>query len=202
MAARLSCVLGFAPHSGWAAAVVLAGSAAAPRVLARERIEMAEPRLAGASQPYHQLEGLPLAEARRRLSSYEASAETLAREGLRALAARASAAGAEACAAGILEASGRSGATLETILGSHALIHTADGNHFRTALARGCEALGLPVTRVPQRELITRAATVFGKTPDEIGAALSGLGRGLGAPWGADQKAAALLAWLLLAAGG
>jgi hypothetical protein len=181
---------------------MLAGSATAPRVLARERIEMAEPRLAGSRQPYHQLEGLPLAEARRRLPRYEASAEALAREGLDALAARARAAGADARAAGILEASGRAGATLEVILASHALIHAADGNHFRAALTRGCQALGLPVTRVPQRELTGRAAAALGKTPDEMGTAVSGLGRGLGAPWGADQKGAALLAWLLLATGG
>jgi len=35
-------------------------------------------------------------------------------------------------------------------------------------------------------------------SPDEISATLAALGRGLGAPWGADQKSAALLAWLLL----
>ena len=40
-----------------------------------------------------------------------------------------------------------------------------------------------------------------GNTPasaNELSATLTALGRGLGAPWGADQKSAALLAWLLL----
>ena len=32
-----AAVLGIAPHSGWAAAVLLAGTPAAPRVILRER---------------------------------------------------------------------------------------------------------------------------------------------------------------------
>ena len=90
------------------------------------------------------------------------------------------------------------GATLEATLASHALIHTADGNHFRDALGHGCEALGLPVTRVTHKDLTARASVTLGKSPQALAATLATLGRGLGAPWGADQKAAALLAWLLL----
>jgi len=180
---------------------MLGGTGDAPRLLARERIEMAEAGVKGSKQPYHEVEGLALPEARRRLAHLEASAGRLAGNALRALTASASSAGAEVRAAGILDASGRSGASLEAILSSHALIHAADGNHFRTALAQQCEALGLTVTRIPQRELAARAQGALGKTPQQLAATVAALGQGLGAPWGADQKAATLLAWMLLASG-
>jgi hypothetical protein len=194
-----SCVLGFVPHSGWAAVVMLAGPAAAPRVLARERLVLSEPGLQGSKQPYHALAGVPLPEAQRQLERFEASATRLAVSALDVLLLRARADGMQLRAGGILDSSGRGGGTLAAILASHALIHSADGNHFRAALARGCEAHGLRVTRVAQRDLPARAAAVLRGTPQQLAQAVAGLATGLGAPWGADQKSAALLAWLLLA---
>jgi hypothetical protein len=194
-------VLGIAPHSGWAAAVLLAGTPAEPRVILRERLELTEARLAGSKQPYHALEGLPLAQAQRQLARFCTSASGLAEGALRALLARAQAAGVEPHGAGILDSAGRGGATLAAILASHALIHTADGNHFRAALAQACQALGLRVARIPQRELTGRAAAVLRRSPEQLAATVRELGRGMGSPWGADQKDAALLAWLLLAGG-
>jgi len=194
MAGAGAGALGLAPHSGWAAAVVLGGTRSAPAVLARERLELADERLAGARAPYHAMEPLPLARAAEARRRYEASARALADRSLRALFARS----APVRAAGILDSSGRSGADLAAILASHALIHTADGQHFRAALAAALEGLAVPVTRVPQRELAARAARALGRDEADLSERVAALGRGLGAPWGADQKAAALLAWLLL----
>jgi hypothetical protein len=179
--------------------VVLGGSAAAPRVLLRERLEMTDDALAGAKQPYHTIEALPPGEARRQLTLFETSAGSLARIALQALAERVRAQGGKLRAAGILDSAGRSGDALAAILASHALIHTADGNHFRAALAEACAGLELPVTRVPQRALLADASQGLGRPPGELTAAVAALGRGLGSPWGVDQKGAALLAWLLLA---
>lgn len=198
MSAQPPCVLGIAPHCGWAAVVIVGGTAAAPRVLLRERVELADARLPGSKQPYHDIEGLALPAARARLALFEESANQLALGALRTVTAAARGIGAEARAAGILASCGRGGATLEAILSSHALIHTADGNHFRDALGRGCEALELAVTRVTPKALPVRAAVTLRKSPHALAATLATLGRRLGAPWGADQKSAALLAWLLL----
>jgi hypothetical protein len=197
---RIRCVLGFAPHSGWAAAVVVAGTASAPRVLLRERIELVDAADAGAKQPYHALEDVPAGEARVRLARFEEKAQAHAARAVRSLATRAQQAGAEPAAAGILDSAGRRGATLEAILASHALIHTADGDHFRAALARGCDSLGVPVTRWPRRGLEERAGAALRRSPAALARALGALGLGLGAPWGVDQKSAALIAWLLLPA--
>jgi hypothetical protein len=198
-APRGSCVLGFAPHSGWAAVVVIGGTSARPLVLARERLELADPNLPGSGQPYHALESLPLREAEARLAVMKAASSRLAAAGIRTLAHTARAAGLELLAAGILDSSGRGGGPLEAILASHAAIHTADGDHFREALEVGCAAEGLAVTRIGRRDLAAQASREMKRAPEELRAAVAELGREVGAPWGADQKGAALLAWLLLA---
>jgi len=196
------CALGLAPHSGWAAAVLLQGPRRAPRVLARERLVLADPALEGSRQPFHALEALALPEAHRRLARFEAAALALATAALGQLGELARRAGTPLVAAGILDSAARSGATLEAILASHALIHSADGHHFRAALAQAGAAQGLTVTRIAQRDLPGRAQRALGRSEGELGREVARLGHGLGAPWGADQKCAALLAWLLLADAG
>jgi hypothetical protein len=196
-----SCVLGFAPHSGWAAVVVIGGTPGNPLVLARERLELAEQSLAGARQPYHAIEGLPLGEAAARLATFQASAAARATAGVRTLVEVARAAGIGPIAAGILDSSGHVGRSLAAILASHALIHTADGNHFREALATACAAAKLPCTRIRQRDLAGEAAQALHRAPEALTATVAGLARDVGSPWGADQKSAALIAWLLLARG-
>lgn len=192
-------MLGFAPHSGWTAVVVIGGTAAKPLVLARERLELAAAHLAESKQPYHAIEKLPLAVAAERLAAYQAASARLASAGIGTLVQTARAGGIEPLAAGILDSSGRAGASLATILASHALIHTADGNHFRAALESGCAAAGLPAIRLRRRDLATLAARELRRPGAALRVTLSRLGREAGAPWGADQKEAALLAWLLLA---
>ncbi len=200
-APRAFCTIGFAPHSGWAAVVLLGGTPAKPLVLARERLELADPKLLGSKQPYHAIEPLPLAAAEAQLATFKASAARLAAGAIRALAQVARAAGVEARTAGIVDSAGRSGATLAAILASHALIHSSDGNHFREALEAGCAAQGLPAIRIRQRDLAVTAAAELGGSPEELRTRVAQLGREVGSPWGADQKSAALIAWLLLARG-
>ena len=170
-------------------------------MLARERLELTEASLPGAKQPYHAIEGLPLPEAAARLATFRASAATCATSGVHTLVAIARAAGIEPIAAGILDSSGHDSRSLETILASHALIHTADGNHFREALAAACAAEKLPFTRIRQRDLAAEAAQALNQTPEALMATVAALARDVGSPWGADQKGAALIAWLLLARG-
>lgn len=99
----------------------------------------------------------------------------------------------------ILDSSGRQGASLEAILASHALIHTADGNLFREALASACARSGLRVERVKQRELFERVARALCASRERLERRVVELGRPLGPPWGVDQKSAAAAAWLALA---
>jgi hypothetical protein len=190
--------IGFASHSGWAAAVVLGGPPTAPLVLANTRIEMWDPADPGSKQPYHAVEGRPVADATRDLARYAASAQAAARSGLDALLESLRARGYPGPVVGILESSGRKGASVAAIIASHALIHTADGDHFRDALAQAAAGRGLAVRRVPTRGLEAYAAARLGRPAPRLQDAVKELGRQAGRPWTADQKAAALLAWTLL----
>src|SRR5687767_4736471 len=50
---RTTTVIGCRVKSGWAMTVLLAGPAAAPRVLDRRRIDLSDPSVADSIQPYH-----------------------------------------------------------------------------------------------------------------------------------------------------
>ncbi len=193
-----AAVLGFAPHSGWAAVVALGGSPADPKVLARSRVEMADPRDPESKQPYHAVETLGVEKAARRLDGYMAVAERMADSAIKALVKDLDRLGYQVTSVGIVDSSGRKGSSLASILASHALIHTADGDHFRKALAAAAERSDLAVTRVPAQDLEAKAVARLGHPAPRRQEAVKELGRQVGPPWGADQKMAALLAWQLL----
>jgi hypothetical protein len=198
---RGKVVLGLRTHSGWAALVALAGDARAPVVVERRRIEMADVRLAGSVQPYHEAEGLPLARAERLLARLLASARTMALRDLGALVRALRDQGHTPRTAAILCGAGRLGSTLAHTLASHAMIHTADGEHFRDALAHACKELDVRVVRVPEREVAELASSVLGHPPEEMRRRVQEMGKALGPPWTADHKSASLAAWALLAEG-
>jgi hypothetical protein len=87
---------------------------------------------------------------------------------------------------------------LSSILASHALIHAADGDHFRNALFAAAQQCRLPVCRIPAKVLEAHAGKCLRLPINQIVEAVKNLGLGKGPPWGADQKQAALLAWTLL----
>jgi hypothetical protein len=195
----IPAALGLRVHSGWAALIVVGGSPRAPEISARRRIEMADPQLAGSQQPYHAAEGLELAKATALLKRFQETARRMAVRGLEQVIAEARGRGQQIVGCGILQSSGRAGASLATTLASHALIHTADGNHFRDALKSAGEHLDLPVVEVRERELMEQASLTLGRSRPEIGRDLIELGRSIGPPWTQDQKYAALVARLVLA---
>jgi hypothetical protein len=190
--------LGFAPHSGWAAVVAIGEVEKRPRVLVRDRIEMADAEDAEAKQPYHAVEDLPEDQAARRLARWSAEAESMAQAALRRIVDRLVTGGHRVIGLGILDSAGRTGGSLAATLASHALIHTADGDHFRDALASAGARCGLRVSRVRARELDGEASAALDVSVERLRETVKGLGRDVGPPWGADQKAAALLAWLVL----
>jgi len=194
-----AAALGCSPHSGWAVVVGLGELDEHLQVIVRERIELVDAGDPGAKQPYHAVEGMPVAAAAARLARYAASAERNASAALARIVERLAARGLRTRALAIQESAGRRGPGLAQVLASHALIHTADGNHFRDALAAAASAHGLEALRVPGRELNGRIAAATGRSLATLQQALAGAGRVLGPPWSVDQKSATLLAWLALA---
>jgi hypothetical protein len=193
-----TAAIGFSPHSGWAAMVVLRGSAAAPELLARSHVLLIDEHDPESKQPYHAVEFLCVEEATGRLDGYMAVATRLAHDAIRAQSERLKERGIVIKSVGIVDSSSRKQVSLPSILASHALIHAADGDHFRNALFVAAEHCRLPVCRIPARTLEAHAGKCLRRPVNQILATVSQLGLGKGPPWGADQKKAALLAWTLL----
>lgn len=198
MAAQTAAI-GFSPHSGWAAMVLLGGSAAAPELLTRSRLQLIDDQDPESKQPYHAVEFLCVEEATGRLDGYMAVATRLAHDCIRAQTEEMKARGIAVRSVGIIDSSSRKQVSLPAILASHALIHAADGDHFRNALFVAAEQCRLPVSRIPAKAVEAHAAKCLHRPLNQILGTVDKLGLGKGPPWGADQKKAALLAWTLLA---
>ena len=193
MSAGERAAVGFSTHTGWAAAVVLSGSVERPRVVHRARIELWE--LADGFI-YHRAAELDPEAGRKLIQRAEELSRRKAREGLRTLLEPLQV---PLSAAGIVGANARLPSDLTAILKSHALVHAAEGELFRRALALASEGAGLKVATVPARKLPAMAAQALGIGEAEVPRRVADLGRGLGAPWGKDQKDAAAVAWVALA---
>ncbi len=191
--------LGFRVHTGWAALVAVAGRAAAPTVLERQRIEM----IAGSNPEappfvYHAAAKLPLGAAERFVQRQADVAMEQAKAAVAAVVSRLREQGYRVTACGMVAANRPLEATLETILGAHPLIHAAEGELFRHALMLAGAACAAPVVTVPARELLERGAKRLGLSEAALRPWLAAAGRGLGKPWGQDQKEALLVALLAL----
>ena len=191
--------VGFREHTGWAAMVALGGGVAAPVVLARGRYELCQDELPRAV--YHAARQLDLVNADRLVNRVAQTARDGAEGQLRRTIAELETAGYEVVGAAVA-APRQLTVDLSEILGSHPLVHTAEGQLFRDALAGAAGKLGLPVTRFVQQDLYEEAAGRVGTSDASLQAQLTGLGRALGPPWQRDQKEAAAAAWLALASSG
>jgi len=190
--------VGLRVHSGWAALVALTGVRESPEVIARRRIEIADPGIRGSKQPFHAAEPLEFLDAQAHIERCAASTERLARQALQAAIDGLRDRRAQAAACGMILGSGRTLPGLAAVLKSHALIHTAEGEFFRNALVEACEHCGLVVMRVKEKELFERGAAQFRTSVSELERRVRELGKPLGPPWTQDQKYAALAAWMAL----
>jgi hypothetical protein len=179
--------------------VVLGGGASDLSVLARSRVELIDDHDPESKQPYHAVEFLCVEEATGRLKGYLEVAELLAHAAIETQYAAVKQRGYQVKSVGIIESSGRKEISLSSVLKSHALIHAAEGDHFRNALSAAAQGLGLRVCRIPARDLEDHSSSQLRLPRKRMLDTVNDLGRQVGPPWGADQKKAALLAWTLLA---
>jgi hypothetical protein len=191
--------IGFRAHSGWACAILLAGTKAKPDVVERWRVVLCDPAITGSKQPFHQAEPMRFADAEAYIAGCTRSTDALARAALRQIRDFAKRGEVEIVGCGLTTASGRPLPDLKAILASHSLIHAAEGEFYRDTLARACVAAGIPVSKVKEREVADWTAARLKLTDGELRERLAVFGKALGPPWTADQKLATMAAWLALA---
>jgi hypothetical protein len=194
-----SAAIGVSVHCGWGAMVVMAGAPGREEVLDRRRLFIIDPKVKGASQPYHYVEEMEIRAAQRHLTRCAADSTRLALEALTGVSADLRGRGFTVMASSILLSSARPLPDLEEILASHPLIHTAEGEFFRQAFRGAFERLKIPVTGIRTCDLDDRAREAFGEAAPEVHKRIDAMGRSLGAPWTKDEKTAALAAAIVLA---
>ncbi len=168
----------------------------------RWRIEIASPENPGSKQPYHAAENLELKEAEQFLLRCTNSSVSLARKAIGDCIHEVNAKDLEVSHCGVLLASQRPRGILASILASHALIHSAEGEFFRNVVMDACEHHGLQVIAVKEKELLSRSLDKLQISQEALDRHLSSIGRSIGPPWRQDEKLAVLVAWLALAAAG
>ena len=197
-----SAALGFRTHSGWAAAVALCGpsrSPEVPEVIDRRRITLVEPGSPGGVQPYHVARTMNLPKAEEFIQTVILAVERTALLAVRDFVEAINGMGHQIPCCGIVLASGRPLPSLEATLRSHAMVHTAEGELYRAAIAKAAKNLNWRCVRVPERDLYKLAAKHLGIPEPKLKTRITEMGRGLGSPWSADEKCATLIAWLALA---
>jgi hypothetical protein len=191
--------VGFRVHSGWSALVTVSLENGAPTVVSRERVHLVETFSYKFRQPYHTAGRMPLEKGRAFVEGSLSEAKRLAGSALRSTQKELGNKGYELARGALLLASGKALPGLESILLSHALIHTADGEHFREALRHSCADCRVEIACIRDRELLECGVKSLGMKREKLLRRLTELGRALGSPWTQDEKYAALAAWLVLA---
>jgi hypothetical protein len=199
MAHLKQAAIGFRVHSGWAAVVAVSLEKGAPVVLARQRVHLVETFTYEFRQPYHTAQKLLAGQAGDFIERVRDEARLLAHRAIRGVQSDLQKQGIAVKSCGLLLASGKPLPALDTILVSHALIHTADGELFREALLHASARCGLGDFRIKEKELLECAGKTLRFKPAALMSRVTELGKSFGAPWSQDEKFATLAAWLALA---
>jgi hypothetical protein len=191
----MNATLGFRVKSGWAAAVLLAGPVESPQLLDRRVIQLCDPAIPESKQPYHAKMGT--------LQTDDAKIERL-----RKVIAKAAQASVSELIKD-LQTDGRHVRQANLVVGSdidpariandHIRAHALEGRLFRTVLQDALSACGLNCSVIVERHAYRQAGKVLSKSEKQLKQVLTQLGRALDGPWRADEKMAALAAWLALA---
>jgi hypothetical protein len=191
----MDVALGFKPHTGWAIAVIVGGDPAQPIVVDRRRVTLCPEDLP--RQVYHHAQGLSPARAVRAVVDVEDAVDIAAESVLGELADVAAAHG-ELVAVGIV-GEPREVPDLKHVLASHALLHLAEGELYRSALDEAAQQRNLVVSLTKPKGTVEVASSLLGLATATLTATLTALRRELGAPWQADHRDATAAALVALA---
>jgi hypothetical protein len=191
----MDVALGFKPHTGWAIAVIVGGDPAQPIVFDRRRVTLCPEDLP--RQVYHHAQGLSPARAVRAVVDVEDAVDIAAESVLGELADVAASHG-QLVAVGIV-GEPREVPDLKHVLASHALLHLAEGELYRSALDEAAQQRNLVVSLTKPKGTVEVASSLLGLATATLTSTLTALRRELGAPWQADHRDATAAALVALA---
>ncbi|HTF89836.1 MAG TPA: hypothetical protein VK843_15590 [Planctomycetota bacterium] len=192
----MKVAIGFKAHSGWAAAVVVGLRGGEFEIVDRRRVELVDVEWAKA--PYHAAEEMKPEAARKLIGRGVEAANRIAVRELRAMVERERERGNAPSALALLAGAPMPPWSVDEIRAVHFRMHKAEGAMFRDALARAAGECGVSLVAIPEKELAAQAEAGLGMSVKTLSKLLGAFGKSVGAPWGKDQKDAALAAMIAL----
>ncbi|HKR61794.1 MAG TPA: hypothetical protein VJS64_19060 [Pyrinomonadaceae bacterium] len=192
----MKAAIGLKAHSGWAALVVVGKQDHDLVILDRRRIDLVAEDWQ--KQPYHAAELLPPKAAHALVKRGIASAQREALLEMRKTISREKRRGNDVSTCAVLVGSDMPDWSTAEILAVHFRMHKAEGVLFRDVLQRAAKTCGLKVLAVPEKLLWTQAEAALGIPAKKLAQMTVMLGKSVGAPWGKDQKDAAVAALMAL----
>ena len=187
--------MGFRVKSGWACAVLLAGPAAAPKVVDRRKVQLADPEVPGSVQPYHAALELHAARGAKEAARLVKVVERFAHRSVVELLQHYRDGGHRIVGIGIVVGSVVDPATIPN---DHIRAHAEEGRLFRVVLEDAVRKCGLATTVTVEKQLLAKASKALNRPELRLKEDVTALGRGLGGGWRAEEKAATLAAWMAL----
>ena len=187
--------MGLTVKSGWASAALVVGTPVSPEVVDSRRIELSDPSMPEARQPYH--EGFGTARGSgSTLTALVASVKRFGRKSVSELIQTYRGAGYRLRGAGIVVGSL---VDPDTIGNDHIRIHALEGQLFRRVVEDAATRCRLTPSIWRERDLFGTAAAALQRSEQELREKLTALGTMMEGSWRAEQKTATLAAWLVLA---
>jgi hypothetical protein len=193
----LPAALGFRVKSGWAMMVLLAGPLNKPQLMKCGPILLSDPSIPGSKQPFHAALELPEKDARTVTRKLQKVVHNAANKSAKELLREAQELSIEVRAACLVVGSMVDPATLHN---EHIRAHGLEGQLFRTALENALRRLGIRCNVLLEKNAYASAALDLRESVGEIKRTIAKLGESHDGSWRAEEKLAALGAWMALTA--
>lgn len=176
-------------------AVLLIGPATAPRVVDSRRVDLSDPGIPESRQPYRAGFGTAR-DTGPELSRLIATVKRFGRQSVNDAIRHYQMRGHSVRGAGVVV-----GSVIDPTrsVNDHIRIHALEGQLFRGVVQDAVARRRLPCSIWRERDLHALATGILKRPEPALRDTLAALGREVAGPWRAEQKAAALAAWLVLA---
>jgi len=189
-----TAALGFRVKSGWAAAVLLTGSARSPRLCDVQRIDLSDPRLPETRQPYHAAMGR-LETDTNKISRRVDVVRRITEKSIAKLLA-----GYRRQNFTIKRAALVVGSQIDpaSVANPHIRAHAFEGQLFRSVLEKSLQTHCIRTDVLIERDAYAQAAIQLEQLDENVRRMVQNFSRETEAPWRAEQKLAAVAAWFAL----
>ncbi len=189
-----AAALGLRVKSGWAAAVLLTGAVRSPQLCDVRRIELSDPQHPETRQPYHAAMG-KLERDARKINQRVDVVRGIAQQSIATLLA-----GYRRQNLRIRRAALVVGSQIDpdSIANPHIRAHAFEGRLFRSVLEESLRAHRIRANILIERHAYAHAVEELKQTNQNVRRKIQDFGREMETPWRAEQKLAAVAAWLAL----